>query len=237
MLGWTEIILILIIIATILYSRMFRVAGFKKAVGIEEMSDEDEIRIGKSLVGELSTEEETDERAMRILEGFHEKGNLRFPHCRLLRLQSSEVNAMALIGGQLLTTQGLMNLGDLSEEELAGILAHEIGHVELGHVREAFIRENRTKVLRAILTICHRTPRFSVDIAQQLAKLGISRTTELEADDFALELLSKADYSPAGLIRFFERAKGGKSRPDWLTFVSTHPALEERIERLERHLS
>jgi predicted Zn-dependent protease len=129
-----------------------------------------------------------------------------------------------------------MNLQTASEEQLAGILAHEIGHVELGHCRKALIRKNRTKALQLFLSLANRSPGTTALIVEHLAKLGISREAELEADDFAVDLLLKTRYSPSGLMEFLERAKEMNRIPEWLTFLSTHPGTEERIERLGRKL-
>ncbi|MDA2936800.1 M48 family metallopeptidase [Acidobacteria bacterium AH-259-A15] len=236
MLGWREIILILIVALVVFYSRSFRIVGVKKSLGIKRTTPEDEIKMGKSLLSDHPTEPETDERIVRILEHLREVGELEFPHYEARRLISTQINAMALFGGYLLTTKGLMELQDASDDELAGILAHEIAHIELGHCREAFIRENRLNVAQALLSVTNRSPGASGEIVKYLAKLGISRESEVEADEFAVELLSKSRYSTVGLIRFLERAKKMEHVPEWLTFLSTHPAIDERIARLRTKL-
>ncbi len=240
-LGWREILLIVVVVAVLLYSRSFRVLGVKKSLGIEPITPKDEIRVGKSWLSEIAekqqVEAEKDPRVTKIMEDFHRVAQFRFKEYQVFRLHASEINAMALPGAHLLTTRGLIDLPDLSEDQLAGILAHEIGHVELGHSRNAVIHKNRTEALKSLLSVVTRGAAKSVLLLEHLAKLGISRESELEADDFALQLLSRAGYSPMGLITFLERAEKMEGLPEWLTFFSTHPATHDRIQRLNEKLS
>ncbi len=113
-------------------------------------------------------------------------------------------------------------------------IAHEIAHVELGHCRKALIQKNRTEALQLFLSLANRRPGTAASIVQHLAKLGISRESELEADDFAVQLLLKSRYSPIGLVQFLERAKKREHIPEWMTFLSTHPGNNERIGRLRQ---
>jgi predicted Zn-dependent protease len=240
-LGWREILLILVVVAALFYSRSFRVLGVKKSLGIEPITPNDEIRVGKSWLSEIAEKQqvaaEQDPSVARIMEVFPRVAELRFKHYQVFRLHTSEINAMALPGAHLLITGGLIDLPDLSEDQLAGILAHEIGHVELGHTRNAVIQKNRTEALKSLLSVVTRGPAKSVLMLEHLAKLGISRKSELAADDFALQLLSRAGYSPLGLITFLERAQQMEGLPEWRIFFSTHPAIHERIQRLNQKLS
>ena len=240
-LGWREILLIAVVIAVLFYSRSFRVLGVKKSLGIEPITPKDEVRVGKSWLSEIAEkqtiESEKDPRVIRIMQDYHLVAHLRFKEYQVFRLHSSEINAMALPGAHLLVTRGLIDLPDLSADELAGILAHEIAHVELGHSRNAVIQKNRTEALKSLLSVVTRGPAKSVLMLEHLAKLGISRESELEADDFAIQLLARAGYAPKGLITFLERAQKMEGLPEWLTFFSTHPATHDRIQRLNQKLA
>lgn len=238
MIGLKEILIILVVALIVLYSRKAAGVSLKKSLGLEPMTREDEIRIGRDWLEKIRKKEEVepedDPRVARILEKLSATGKLRFKSYKVFRHATPHVNAMALPGGYILTTRGLMRLPDLSEEELAGILAHEMGHIELRHSRRALVRKNQKQALLTVLAVIGRNPGWAVGAVSFLAEMGISRESELAADDFAIKLLSSAGYSHAGLLRFFERARSFQRLPDWLTFMSTHPALEERIERLEK---
>ena len=238
MLGFREIFLILVVLVVVLYSRSFHLVGIRKSIGLAPTTPEDEIRLGASWLSDMAKEQsikpEEAPRVEAILDNFRATQGLTFKSYQVFRLDSPEINAMALPGGHILLTQGLMSLQDASDDQLAGVLAHEIAHVELGHCRKAFIRKNRTQALRLFLSLAHRSPGTAASIVEHLAKLGISRESELEADDFAFRLLLKSRYSPIGLVQFLERAKKMERIPEWLTFLSTHPGNNERIGKLRQ---
>ncbi len=237
-LGFREILIILVVLIVVLYSRSFHLVGIKKSLGLEPTTPEDEIRIGASWLSDMAKEQsikpEEGRRVQTILDHFRATGRLTFKSYKVFRMDSAEINAMALPGGHILLTQGLMTLPDTSEDQLAGILAHEIAHVELGHCRKALIRKNRTEALQLFLSLANRRPGTASSIVEHLAKLGISRESELEADNFAFQLLLKSRYAPIGLVQFLEKAKERERIPEWLTFLSTHPGNNERIERLRQ---
>ena len=237
-LGFREILIILVVLIVVLYSRSFHLVGMKKSLGLEPTTPEDEIRIGASWLSDMAKEQsikpEEGGRVQNILDDLRATGRLTFKSYKVFRMDSPEINALALPGGHILLTQGLMALPDTSEDQLAGILAHEIAHVELGHCRKALIRKNRTEALQLFLSLANRRPGTASSIVEHLAKLGISRESEMEADDFAFQLLSKSRYAPIGLVQFLEKAKERERIPEWLTFLSTHPGNNERIERLRR---
>ena len=129
-LGFREILIILVVLIVVLYSRSFHLVGMKKSLGLEPTTPEDEIRIGASWLSDMAKEQsikpEEGRRVQAILEDFRATGRLTFKSYKVFRMDSAEINALALPGGHILLTQGLMTLADTSEDQLAGILAHEI---------------------------------------------------------------------------------------------------------------
>jgi beta-barrel assembly-enhancing protease len=236
LIGGKELLIILIVALVLFYIRKPSVLSVGKSLGLERISKREEALIGREWLKDIGRKErireEDDPRVVRVIARLLATGKLRFPQYHVSRLDSPAVNAMALPGGYILTTRGLMSQPDLSEEELAGILAHEMGHVELGHSRKALVRSGRKQALFLVLSIVGRSPGMAGQLAGSLVELGISRESEIEADDFAVKLLGRAGYPPEGLLRFFQRARKFRRTPDWLTFLSTHPAIDERIERL-----
>jgi beta-barrel assembly-enhancing protease len=236
MVSFNELLVIVGIIVALVKARsMFRV-GVTKSLGLETMTAADETAIGREWLLEIGRRQpvsiERDARVRGILTALQAAGRFRFQKYLAFRLDTPAINAMALPGGHVLVTRGLMELPDVSDDELAAILAHEIGHIELGHSRKALVRTNRTKALNLVLSLVGRSPGAAVGMATSLAELGISRESELEADAFAVSLLTQSPYRPEGLAAFLRRARRDERLPGWMTFLSTHPAVDERIGRL-----
>lgn len=162
-----------------------------------------------------------------------------------LVLDSDDINAFAAPGGLILATRGLLKCCQ-TEDELAAVLAHEVGHVEKQHG----LRAIRTGRLNSALTtlaveagknlageqLAEVTKAFDEsinDIAGTLMNSGYSRKLEYEADAAAVEILKKAGYQPGALVAMLENmAKNwDSSRHD---FAATHPAPADRIAQLKK---
>lgn len=158
-------------------------------------------------------------------------------------LDTDEINALSAPGGLIFVSRGFLSIVQ-DEESLAGILAHEIGHVVLGHGVKAI---SQARLSEAALIIGKEaassygpselnavTDAFGDSVNQvfeTLIKNGYSRTQEYEADDFAAKLLVKTGYSTSGLTSMLDGiAKvNAKSRGGWL---DTHPAPADRKKSL-----
>ncbi len=117
---------------------------------------------------------------------------------------SEMVNAVALPGGQVLLFDGLIQQAE-SAEELAGVLAHEVGHVRERHVMTALLRQFGLSALASGFG-----GGFG-ESAMALAGMSYSRDAEREADEYARAQMARSDISPDGAAEFF-RADGGGTR-------------------------
>ena len=145
-------------------------------------------------------------------------------------------NAMALPGGNVIITDALLvEFGD-DKDLVLGVLAHELGHVLEEHGLRQVYRSLSIRMLVAL---------FAGDAGpviedlllegQLLLQLTYSREHELSADQFALELLEKAEIDPRGLRRFFDEVVGYEAEiNDWL---STHPTGKERIDAIDAFIN
>lgn len=150
-------------------------------------------------------------------------------------------NAFAIPGGYIFVFDGL--LAKLhSEEDLAGVLAHEIGHVTHNH----FFKDNAKVTALTLATIAaillSRGSGAAASIAMAAdisAELQFSRENEEEADASAIQYLRQAGYDPKGLRNFFQTLLTYESinRVEMPAYLSTHPALEERIHLVELRLA
>ena len=142
------------------------------------------------------------------------------------------VNAFATMGGFVYVNTGLIKLAD-NEAELAGVIAHEIGHVGGRHAVNQ-MRERAITQLGLSATGLDRAK--AVQLGVQLAvDLPHSRGDEFDADNRGLNTLARAGYAPIGLVDFMRKLErvGGRSRP---TFLSSHPASADRVAAMERQL-
>lgn len=136
------------------------------------------------------------------------------------------VNAVALPGAQVLLFDELVQEAE-TPDELAGVLAHEVGHVRQRHVMTAMLRQFGLSVL---------TSGISSEVgsgALAATTLTYSREAEAEADRFARSAMARASISPVGTARFFERQlkeSGESDLPAEVEWLSSHPLQAERAK-------
>ncbi len=131
-------------------------------------------------------------------------------------------------------TQGLMKILN-SEEQIAGVLGHEIGHVRLGHYNKGVGRNIGWAVLGAALGkvggTAGKVAQAAGSVGMNLAESGFSRGQEVEADDYGTELLKKAGYDPYGLYRAMKAFADNKyvTQPNGF---NSHPPTARRLKHL-----
>lgn len=126
-------------------------------------------------------------------------------------------------------TKGMLDLLD-SEDELAGVLAHEIGHIKLNHYGRTVTRSVLwSLIFRAVGNSSSRID--PLDLGYALAESGFSREQEVEADDYGIELSAKAGYDPWGLVSALEKmAKAGYTTSP--SGFNSHPPTERRLQHV-----
>jgi len=144
------------------------------------------------------------------------------------------VNAFALPGGQVFITTALITQFE-SEDQLAGVLGHEIGHVVARHGAERIAKQQLTEGLTGAAVIA--TGDYSTAQAAQLianvVHMSYGRDQELESDDLGVRFMYQAGYNPEALIsvmEILEKASGGQQQPE---FMSTHPSPANRIQKIK----
>ncbi|RDC61261.1 Beta-barrel assembly-enhancing protease [Alteripontixanthobacter maritimus] len=136
------------------------------------------------------------------------------------------VNAVALPGGQVLLFDGLLQEAE-RQDEVTGVLAHEVGHVRERHVMTAVLRQFGLSILSAGLGGGYS------ESALGIASLDYSREAETEADEFARERLREVRVSPDGAAAFFDRVAEeyeDTNAPAITGWLATHPAAKERAD-------
>ncbi|WP_126148124.1 M48 family metallopeptidase [Synechococcus elongatus] len=147
-------------------------------------------------------------------------------------VDSREINAFATMGGYVYITTGM--LGFLSNEaELAGVLAHEIGHIEGRHLPQRLGQSYLQQAgLSALGVDSDRFTQVAVDLALNRPN---SRSAEFDADARGLRIMERAGYAPAGLISVMNKLAGLGN--NGITFLSTHPDSRERARALTAQLN
>jgi predicted Zn-dependent protease len=153
---------------------------------------------------------------------------------RFIPVQSEQVNAVGMPGGFVAVTRGVFRAAR-SEDELAAVLAHEIAHVQKGHVMRpveaAREQENLTSAMLAGTSpVVHAFFGKAVSAgADFVLDKGYGKANELEADAFATSILSRAGYDPAALRAFLSRLTGAAAEGG---FFQRHPPAAERVAAL-----
>lgn len=150
---------------------------------------------------------------------------------RVRVIASPMVNAFAAPGGQIVLMAGLIKKAE-SSEEVAGVLAHEMGHVIGRHPTESMIRHiGLSVILDAISGGVVGTGALS-GFAETLIALSYSREAEEEADLGAEKILARARISRRGMIRFFERLREQEEKGIRVpAILSSHPPTKGRESR------
>ncbi len=143
------------------------------------------------------------------------------------------VNAFALPGGIMVFTRGLLDQAG-SPEEIAGIAAHELGHLAHDHSTRALYRSFAVALLIGVLFGDLTGGTLAGGLAEWLVNTGYSREAERDADAFALERLKAAGIGTQGLADFFVRLekKHGNDSGPLFGLLSTHPATAERLAHI-----
>lgn len=149
--------------------------------------------------------------------------------------EDATINAFAVPGGYVVVNTGLIQAAD-SAEEVAGVLAHEVQHVELRHTLKNLVH---SLGLRAALSLALGDASGALlgDLAATLGELKFSRHLESEADTRGLAALKLAGIAPQGMVSFFaklgQQEKGLAPPP----LLSTHPASDDRMQRLRNMIT
>lgn len=144
------------------------------------------------------------------------------------------VNAFALPGGPVFITTALLMRFE-TEDEIAGVLSHEIVHVLARHSAQQIAKSDLTNGLIGAVGVASGDAGASQTAAMigQLVNMRYGREDEIQSDTLGLCLMRNAGYDPDAMItvmQVLQDASGGSSQPE---FMSTHPNPENRIARIE----
>ena len=139
------------------------------------------------------------------------------------------LNAFATPGGHIYVFTGLIKSLE-HEDELAGVLGHEIAHADRRHTSKQLEKQYGLNLLLSVLL--GENQNQLVDIAANLATLKFSRDAETEADFYSVEYLSSTPYTCDGAAYFFQRMQDSTNTAKPPVFLSTHPSDASRIQAI-----
>jgi beta-barrel assembly-enhancing protease len=181
----------------------------------------------------------------RIAKRLEPNAGVPFP-VRLTVVESTTPNAFATMGGYTYVTTGLIEMAD-REEEVAGVLSHELAHVGRRHVAKRMEKEKPLNIATiAGLLLGALIPgagavgpalMTSTMAAAQTLSLKFSREDEDEADRFGLATAEASGYSGHGLADFLKKIRSTESEKMVPQYLLTHPYSEDRAAKIESRIA
>ncbi len=154
-------------------------------------------------------------------------------------IASKQINAFCMPGGKIAFFTGILEQLQLSDDEVAMVMGHEMAHALREHARERIAKTQATNLglrLGAQLLGLGDLGNLAASLGGQLLTLKFSRSDESDADLVGLELAARAGYDPRAAVSLWRKmgqATGGK---EGLAFLSTHPSGPERIRELQQNV-
>jgi predicted Zn-dependent protease len=147
-------------------------------------------------------------------------------------VKSSIPNAFALPGGQVFFFSALLEQAE-TQDEFAGVLAHEVGHVAHRHGMEQLISTAGTGALIGFILGDMTGISVAAGLGATIIDARFSRDAERQADAFAAQVAERMDFDPAGLADLINRVGADDEFARALALLSTHPLTEDRKAALE----
>lgn len=150
-------------------------------------------------------------------------------------LAKDDINAFALPNGHLIIYSGLILNSD-NQEELAGVICHEIAHIELNHVMKKLVKEVGLSVLISMTTGSSGAEVIK-ETAKMLSSSAFDRSLEKDADIKAVDYLVNAKLNPEPFAGFlYKLSETEDETTKYLTWISTHPDSKDRAEYIVEYI-
>ena len=153
-------------------------------------------------------------------------------------IRSDQVNAFCMPGGKIAFYTGILDKLQLTDDEAAMIMGHEMAHALREHARERVAKTNATGIglsIAAQLFGLGQLGDVAANLGTQLLSLKFSRDDESEADLVGLELAARSAYQPQASVSLWQKMTAANGAGG-LDFLSTHPSGPNRIKELEANV-
>lgn len=151
--------------------------------------------------------------------------------------ESDEINAFCAPGGKIGVYTGIVNKLQLTDDEIAAVMGHEIAHALREHSREQASQKTISSLITSTVAAATGMPGELMDAgSQMLVHLPNSRSMELESDVIGLELMARAGYDPRNASSIWKKMQQVNGNKGGASFLSTHPAGDQRIAELDAYV-
>lgn len=201
-----------------------------------ELTDEQEIEYGDQIAAQFnqqvtitSRDQSKVESIGNAITGYVDRTSIPY---KFRIIESEEVNAFSMAGGNIWVTTGLLNAVE-NDDELAFVIAHEISHEDKKH------NMRRVQILFRAKEFGGEEAEYFAMIAQNLATMPFGKYQEFEADEWGAYLMYKAGYDTKGAIDFFNKLakiSGDEGEKDLGYIFRTHPYTKDRINNLNKYI-
>lgn len=167
----------------------------------------------------------------KLLDGGKVEYRNEFPWPVKIIHDDNTLNAFCVVGGYIYVYTGLIKYLD-TEDQLAGVMGHEIAHADRRHTAKTLLKQYGTELLLDVAL--GKNAEVLKTISSSLLSLKYSRDHEREADDYSVVYLATTPYACNGTAGFFEKISAentGIQTPVWL---STHPSPDNRVEDINK---
>jgi predicted Zn-dependent protease len=162
-------------------------------------------------------------------------------HWEVNLVRDRQLNAFCMPGGKIAFYSGIIEQLNLTDDEIAIVMGHEVAHALREHARERIAKSQITNGLASIASQVISGTKYgalgqlAIQGGASLTNLKFSRDDESEADVVGLDLAARAGYDPrAGITLWEKMGKASKGAPP--AWLSTHPAGRDRIQEIRQHL-
>lgn len=187
--------------------------------------------------GKLSTDAALNARVKRITDDLIAEAKSMYPPSRdwkwsVAVIDEPQLNAWCMPGGKMAIYTGIIRKLNLTDDEIAQIMGHEISHALLGHGRE---RMSRAIAMQGGILLGSAVAGRDLSVLTPVADIALtlpnSREGESEADRYGIELAARAGYDPRAAVRLWEKMNAANSGGP-PQFLSTHPSPATRMQAL-----
>ena len=211
----------------------FTQINWVKIFHVQQLTDETEKKLGDVLLDVvLKSEDEIKTPQVNnaidsIVNHICIKNKISREQIKIHVVQKDEINAFAMPNGHLIVYSGLIQNSD-NQEELTGVLCHEIAHIQLNHVMKKLLSEMGLSVL-ITLSSGNGSPIIIKEALKRLSSLTYERGLEKEADLKAVDYMIKANVNPSSFANFlFRQSLNENESSKYLQWASSHPDSKDR---------